>query len=333
MRRIKKEGKIVILALIVGLCASTAAFSQSLGALRTHANEFSDSLARSLPFNTSLGLNWADAHIGQFLGVPPHFGVGVSMGFTTLNFGAFSKLMDQFGLSLPLNFGGFPLPGYTVEGRIGGFVLPFDVGLKFGILPISAGDFKLDYTLIGGEFRYAVLKGNVVLPTVSLGVGFNYLSGGLERAVGQERTFSFPYSGSNATLKLGAPTVGFIWETSTLDFKAQVSKSFLIITPYLGLGASHAWSKAGYKADAAVSATDNSGTTISDANIKTALQGYGMTDISAKGFSSIQDVTGWSFRTFGGFSVNLAVFRLDLTGMFNFLDANYGVSLGARFQL
>ena len=332
MRRITKEAKIAVFALLVGLCASRAAFSQSLGDLRTHANEFSSSLARSLPFNTGLGLNWADAHIGQFLGVPPHFGAGVSMGFTTLNFSAFNGLMDQFGLSLPLNFGGFPLPGYTAEGRIGGFVLPFDVGLKFGILPISAGDFKMDYTLIGGEFRYAVLKGNVALPTVSLGVGVNYLSGGLERSVGQERDFSFPYNSGSATLKLGAPKVGFIWETTTLDFKAQVSKSFLIVTPYLGLGASHAWSKAGYKADAAVSATSG-GAALTDAEIKTALSNYGMTDISSSGFSAIQDVTGWGFRTFGGLSVNLAVFRLDLTGMFNFLDANYGVSLGARFQL
>ena len=242
------------------------------------------------------------------------------------------SLLDQFGLGneVPLpDLGGMPLPGYTVEGRIGGFVLPFDVGLKFGILPLPLGDTKLNYLLAGGEIRYAVLKNSVALPTVSVGLGLNYLSGGIEQSIGQGYSFSY-IDGNQAsqTLNLAAPKVGLEWQTTALDLKAQISKSFLIITPYAGLGLSHAWSKAGYRIKADI--TDTSGDI--DKAID-ALKHYGIADLSEKGFSSIYDVTGWSCRIFGGLSVNLTVFRFDLTALYNFMDSNYGVSLGTRFQL
>ena len=42
----------------------------------------SEVLERALISTSALGLNWSDAYIGQIVGVPPHFGVGVSLGFT-----------------------------------------------------------------------------------------------------------------------------------------------------------------------------------------------------------------------------------------------------------
>lgn len=330
-RRIPNSGRILAVIAALALCAAGAAHAQSLDALRKNVDDFSEKLALSLPFNSSMGLNWSDAYIGQFLGVPPHFGAGLSLGFTTMDGEALGNLMKQFDLDLPLDLGGYPIPGYTVEGRIGGFVLPFDVGIKFGYLPIKPENIELDYLLVGGDFRYAVLKGNVVLPSISVGVGFNYLNGGLARTIGDDRTFTYPTpagSGATDTLTLHAPKVGFIWETSSLDFKAQVSKSLLIVTPYVGIGASHAWSKAGYNVDAKLSSTGNMTDAIS------AMQAAGITDISTSGgFSSIKEVSGWSVRAFGGLSFNLPLFKIDLTGLINFMDARYGVTVGARFQI
>ena len=314
-RKIQNHGRIVFAALILSLCAASPVFSQvpDLKELQNSVDEFSEKLALTLPFNSTMGLNWSDAYIGQLLGVPPHFGAGLSLGFTTTDFGSINKLADMFGFSLPLNFGGYPIPGYTVEGRIGGFILPFDLGLKFGYLPIKPEGWELDYFLIGGDFRYAILKGNAALPAVSVGVGYNFLSGGLARHIGNSLSFGYTdLSSSPQTLTLTAPKVGLLWETSTLDFKAQVSKSFLIVTPYLGIGLSHAWSKAGYKIETTI---QDSGGDLDAA--KEAVKKYGIADLSDTGFSSIMSVTGWSFRAFGGISCNLPFFKIDLTGLFN----------------
>jgi hypothetical protein len=188
----------------------------------------------------------------------------------------------------------------------------------------------VDYLLAGGELRYAVIDGkkSLLLPNLSVGLGFNYLSGSFT-ASKSSLTFSTP--GGAAPLSLSDFEVGLEWETMALDFKAQVSKSFLIVTPYVGLGASHAWSKAGYRVEANVGGLADDQKSAINAGLKTA--GVEGIDFGGKGFSTILEETGWSFRAFGGLSVNLALFRLDLTGLFNILDGNYGVTLGTRVQL
>ncbi|GHV69911.1 hypothetical protein AGMMS49928_14850 [Spirochaetia bacterium] len=319
--------KKALVVVVLGFFVLAPAFSGELDDLKGAVKSFSGDLAKSLPFNASLGLNWSDAHIGQFLGLPPHFGVGVSMGFTTMKFDSFNDLMKLFGPAIPdaLNWGGVPSPNYTVEGRIGGFILPFDVGFKVGYLPpIDISNTSINSLLLGGDIRYAIFKKGALLP-LSVGVGVNYMSGGLSQKIDQAPSFNYEYDGNSYTLSVTDPTVGFVWETFSLDFKAQISGSFLIITPYLGLGASHAWSKAGYEVKAPVNIIGG------PAGLESA-KDY-IDDISDKGFSSIEEVTGWSCRVFGGASFNLAVIRLDFTGLYNFFDGAYGVSFGARFQL
>jgi hypothetical protein len=299
--------------------------------LQKAAGEFSEALAKSLPFNAALGLNWADAYVGMFFpSAPPHFGAGVALGYTTMDFSAFDGLLNQFGLSVPdaFDLGQMAIPAYVVEARIGGFVLPFDLGLKFGAFENFGGSSaSVNYTLLGGELRYAILDGkkNLLLPNLSVGAGVNYLSGSFAK---NQSSLGFSVSPGN-TLTLSDARVKLQWETLALDFKAQVSKSFLILTPYAGLGASHAWSSAGYAAEGTFAVSPDSGAINND------LAGAGAPEIdfSGKGFSTIIEETGWSLRAFGGLSVNLALFRLDLTGLFNLLDGNYGVTLGARFQL
>jgi hypothetical protein len=332
----KAMKNVLVFALGMALFGAAPLFSQDLVDLQKAAGKFSEALAESLPFNAALGLNWADAYIGKLLpSVPPHFGAGIALGYTTMNFETFDKLLNHFDLSVPNGFdlGQMAFPAYVAEARIGGFILPFDVGLKGGVF-VNVGDSSavVDYLLAGGEVRYAIIDGkdNLLLPNLSLGVGLNYLSGSFTGV--QSLRLLYPSSGTQGTLQLPDSTVGLEWETLALDFKAQLSKSLLILTPYVGLGASHAWSSAGYRVE---TETDLSVGLPDPNTINAELKNAGVEgiDVSKNSFSTIIEKTGWSLRAFGGVSVNLALFRLDLTGLFNFFDGNYGITLGGRFQI
>jgi opacity protein-like surface antigen len=335
-----KSRKIALFGVIMVVFAGSAVFPQTLPSslkdLSDSVDGFSTKLALSLPFNSSMGLNWSDAYVGDF----PKFGVGLSLGFTTMDVGSFEDLLKQFNFSLPswvFGFGGFPIPGWTVEGRVGGLIpkVPFDMGFKFGILPLKnlGGDLtKFDYFMIGGDVRYAIIKGNIILPTLSVGMGFNYQSGALGVKAGSDTKLSYTYvdngNPATGTLTLGAPTITLPWGTATLDFKAQISKSFFFITPYLGIGASTGWSKAGYEVS----------TTVTDSadNLERAkgiAKEFGIADLSATGFSSIIEINKWSGRLYGGLSFNAALLRIDLTALWNFADNRYGVSIGGRIQI
>jgi len=331
-----KLGKTLCLFTVIFLLLAIPAFSQSLDELQKTVNAFSSSLAQSLPFNSTIGLNWSDAHIGQLLSVPPHFGIGITTGFTTMNFGSINSLLKMFNSSLPnnLNIGGFPLPAYTLDARIGGFLLPFDIGVKFGYLQLGEGlipNFNLDYLLVGGDIRYALIGGKKSISPlkVSVGVGFNYLKGGIGMPVPGTNDITFTYGGTHS-LKITKPELGLNWETKSLDFKAQASLKLLIITPYIGVGASHAWSSAGYGVKSKITVDGHDPT---PSEIDTIKNTFGISNIDKDGFSQINEETGWNFRAFGGLSINLPIVKFDLTGMYDFNSQCYGATFGIRLQL
>jgi hypothetical protein len=331
---VQKKNKIAILVLPMLLGFLLSAFSQNLlGDLQDSTNKFADALAKSLPFNSTVGLNWSDAYIGQLIGMPPHLGVGVSGGIATMDYGVVEEMLKEFSISMPFSLNKMILPGYTAEVRIGGLILPFDGGFKVGILPgVNMGDnFKLDYTLVGGDIRYSLLRDRAALPKISLGFGINYLTGGIRSSVGGQ-SFSFGTSSPN-TLSLDDSRVNLSWSTLTYDLKAQISKSFLILTPYLGLGTTYAQSRAGYAVDTQLR---YNGAPVTDpAQIAADLEKAGISgiDFGARGFSSTHHSSGWGLRVFGGFSLNATVVKFDFTGMYSILDSNYGATMGVRFQL
>jgi hypothetical protein len=317
--------------LIISLICSSLGFAQtSLNDVQAGLDTLSEALAKSLPFNAGVGLNWSDAYIGQMLDVPPHFGVGISGGGTTIDVDAVSGSLEPFGIEYPISIA--PLPAYVVEGRIGGFIIPFDIGVKFGMLPsLPLETLDMEFLLAGADFRYALIKQGAVLPNVSIGLGVNYLKGGISASVGDELSFSFN-DGTDHTLKLAKPAVSVSWETVTLEAKAQVSKSFLIVTPYIGAGASYAvLSKVSYGVKTDLTYDDDS---IDNAAITEITEATGIQNIDGNGFSSsYTHKDSWGVRVFGGLSFNLAIIKLDITGMFNILDQNYGATMGVRVQL
>jgi len=319
---------ILVLLLIFGISVSGFAQVPTLAELQRNVDKFSESLAQSLPFNSSLGLNWSDAYIGKlFPSLPPHFGIGGSFGITTMDFPVINNLMENFGYSVPFDLNSMILPAYTAEARIGGLFLPFDLGFKFGYLPqlgIWGTSMEFDYLLVGGDLRYKLV--DLKLLKVSAGVGDNYLRGSIAGKVGSIPEITY----SSYSITIDNPEVRLKWDSTSIDFKAQVSLHLLIITPYLGLGGSYSWSNAGYSIKASIN--DSSG---NFDNVKEYLKDNGLSgvDISDTGISSIIENSAFSFRAFGGLSLNLALFRIDLTGLYNFRDSNYGASIGFRFQL
>jgi hypothetical protein len=314
-------------------CTGSPVFSQTmppvndLDRIQAGIAGFTNSMAEALPLNSTLGLNWSDAYIGKLIGVPPHFGVGVSAGFTTIKPEAFHEMLNRFGVSLPAGMDAFvPFPAYTGELRLGGFGIPFDLGFKAGYLPpvdLGKGT-EFNYFLIGGDFRYAILEEKAIIPGLSVGLGAYHLSGGIGAPL-PEQTFKF----KNYTIKSGNSRGDFNWETTTLELKAQISKKIFIITPYLGAGLNYSWVKAGASVNGNL---DYSTQNYSDIN--KALQNGGVLGFNFEdnGFSSVMETSGIGFRAFGGFAFNILAVKLDLTGMVD-LYGNLGASFGIRFQL
>jgi len=328
----KKRIKSIIFSflLFAGITLNGFTADFSLSGLQKGVSDFSGELAKSLPFNSSLGLNWSDAYIGKLIpSAPPHFGVGGSFGFTTMDLGVVKTLAGYLDYSLPFDMNKMFLPAYTAEARIGGFFLPFDVGFKFGYLPpvgLGGTGMNMNFLLVGGDIRYAVLDGKV-LPKISLGFGINYMKAGVGGKAGSEQTFNFDIASDHYYIKLEQPDINLNWDTFALDFKVQISKSILIITPYLGIGGSYAWSSAGYSVDAKVTGDTE--------KVKEYLNSLNLNgiDINNANISSTVKNSAFNLRVFGGLSFDLSVIRLDLTGLYSFLDQNYGASFGIRFQL
>ena len=309
----------------------------SLETFRDGFQDFSDEFARSLPMNSNIGLNWSDAYIGQLLPIPS-LGVGVTTGVTTIPTSVFDDLADDLGIEVSggiddLPSVGVPLPGYAFEARVGGIVLPFDVGLKFGTIgSLELGDVEAEYTNFGIDLRYAVLEGGV-LPKVSVGVGYSYLAGRVATPLGAgDTTIAGVSDGTNTyNLAITDPELEFEWTSNVFDFTVQASKSFVFVEPHIGLGAAigSSTTDAGLSSEVSVVNTDGSDPGISVSDIES-ISGV---DISSTRVSLDSDVTTFSVRVFGGTSFNITVFRLDLGLMYNFTSGSMGGTLGARFQI
>ena len=293
--------------------------------------DFADDMASSLPLTSTIGNNTADAYIGQLLSLPPNIGFGLTVGAATIPYATVESLFKELNLEVPSEIKDFqtlgvPNPAYTIDARVGGFVLPFDFGLKFGTLGsggLNAGDLEMDYLLAGGDIRYAVMEQSVLRPNISIGVGYNYMRGRIVVPEVISETFEFDTDGdgiADASITGGADAY-LEWQTNVIDVKAQISKSFIILTPYAGVGAAYGVSSAGGGLIG----------TISDADAQT-LKEAGI-DVDGKEVGVSSDVSGWSLRAFGGTSVNILLLRLDLGLGYDIVGENFVGTVGARFQL
>ena len=330
--------KKLLLILLIMTAAMGFVTAQTYSEVEDSFQAFSDDMAGALPYASTLGLNWSNAYLGNF----PHFGVGVTTGFVSLPADSFKSVAKTLSVDLPqelFDLGiGVPLPAYTVDARLAMPILPVDVGVKVGYLDpawsegLTGGAAGVDYLLLGGDVRYGLVKEGILKPAVSVGVGYNYMKGGLymDGAVpGQTIALGGNYNGVT-DIVISDGDMFYEWNASVIDVKVQASKKILILTPSVGAGYSYGFSSAGGGLDATI--TDQSANPLDAADIAAIESALDMS-ISNSGISFLSEVTGGSIRVWGGVGVNLFVLKLDLTAMYNINSASLGAALNARIQI
>ncbi|MDR2900592.1 MAG: hypothetical protein LBV20_03615 [Treponema sp.] len=318
------KNKMIAVGLALILISAGNVFAQQfdLGDLQSDINAFSAEMAETLPFNSALGLSWSDAYIGNF----PHFGVGAFAGASLMDATTVMNLLDDFDISVPFDINSIPLPAAGAEARLGGLIIPFDIGLKLGWLPaIDLPNSSFDYFMVGADIRYAIMKGNIILPKITLGVGYNYMQGDIKTSMDGGMSYDI----DSYTISVSDPEVNLKWSTQVVDVKLQVSKNLFFVTPSVGIGASYSWSEAGYN----VSSNTTFNGDIEDINAALESQGLPAINLGNNGFGSIIENSGWDVRLFAGLAFNILVIKIDLNAMYDLNNEIWNAGLGVRFQI
>ncbi len=333
--------KIMLIAAAALMLFSFSAAAQDLNDFMNTFETFAEDAAPSIPMLADIGLRWSDSYIGGF----PHFGVGVSAGFVVVPVDDIETLYNQLGITdIPqeiIDLGGLPIMADAVEARIGGFILPFDIGIKAGYIPDAAKEAMtdgaaVDYKMFGLNFRYRMVKEGFLMPEVSVGAGYTRLDGMVSTSVGTTEYITDPDTGSPLDkIRVDAPDVMFGWRSNVFDANIQVSKNILfILRPYAGLGVSYGLSEAGggYSADIYTVEADNT-TAGSDTleDWKTKYPGY-FEDLSSTGMTTYSEANGFAFRAYAGTSVELLFAKLDLSATLNPVSQAIGAQLNLRAQ-
>jgi hypothetical protein len=305
-------------------------------------------VANTLGSAAGTGLNWSSAYIGQF----PHLGLGLTVGAALIPYDSMRPILETFGVTdIPAEFSfletyGIPLPAATADARIGGFILPFDIGLKLGFIPDSLKEqmvgVNVDYLMFGADVRLALMDGKGWKPAISVGVGYSYYRGSIAvpdiMGTGDLMTMDITsdmnalgYSGSHV-LSMTSPELMFDWESSVIEAKLQVSKKILFITPSVGVSAAKSFSTAGGGILSSLTYAGSSGElTLND--ITDILTAAGMAIPTSTGVTVSSEAGGWAFTAFGGVSLNLFFLYVDTFVNYNLLSGSYGGSVNLRVQL
>lgn len=283
---------------------------------------FSDDVAVALPFMSSIGLTRSEPN-------PRLFSVGVSAGAVTIPADALTEVADTFSITLPEAItgagAGVPLPAYTVEGKLNLPVIP-TIGVKVGYLTpditrnLTGGAFDVDYLLAGADLTYPIIKGNLVIPSLDVTAGFNYLKGAINMRMD---TSSYTVTTDYGDIGLSGAELVYAWEAKVLDLKLQASKGILFLRPYAGLGYSYSMATAGGGFNAVIDRSD-----FTDEELAALQEAYGL-EVKDQSFLITSDANGHSFRAYGGVGINLLLLRLDLNVLYGFQTNTLGGGITA----
>lgn len=229
----KLTKKILAALAVIGLGASAFAVSFNPEAYVTDYNtkysaindglkDFTKQLAVSVPQAAVQQNVWADAYIGKlFPSIPPHLGGGLNFGLTHMDTSGLKKACDVLAIDGMKDSYYFPV--FTGDIRLGGVFLPFDADVCFvktGSIgtEIMGADLNVELLALGFDVRYALIEGGLVLPKVSIGLGYMY----------NEGTFKADSKYAEAQID---------YKVHTAYLSAQMSKSFLLFTPFVGVRA------------------------------------------------------------------------------------------------
>ncbi|HAE23141.1 MAG TPA: hypothetical protein DCG47_12575 [Spirochaetaceae bacterium] len=338
-----------ILIAMIALAAAGAWAQGTLGEFQTGFQTFAVDMAATLSYNATVGNNWSDAYIGKL----PHFGVGLALGVTAVPVDSLKPLFAEIGDgSIPdvLKKTGMPIPAAALSAKIGGIILPFDIGIKAMILPpeateaLSAQGIAADYKLFGGNIRIGLVKEGLLFPDVSFGAGYNRLTGSMLFSLDvPDQTFYYN-DGTERSIVAGDPDINMNWTTDSYDFTLQVSKKLLFLRPFAGLGYSIGKSKVegGFQAtmlyDADGSGVGSTPVAMTPEEWNTIKQqlisaGYDVSALSADGFLVSAENNDPVLRVYGGLSLDLLILSLDLQGVIVPKTKSLGASAMIRVQL
>lgn len=174
--------KFICIMLVIAVCfTSVFAFDlTSVDDVKEMAGNYAQKIVAAIPAEISSDNIWADAYIGQLLAIPPHVAVGVNFGAGFIKDNALlSAIGDMTGFPWMSYLPGAPVPALSVNARVGGVILPFDVGVHGIIAGISPewGSFKgnININTWGADFRYCLLKQKLIIPALSIGIGYDQI--------------------------------------------------------------------------------------------------------------------------------------------------------------
>lgn len=296
--------KIIAIGLVLLLTLSV--FATPADKVSQGLEDFSIQLFDVIP-NVALQQGvWPEAWIGNiFPSAPPHFGLGLSFGAAELPIEGLNKALSQFneagvgGASFPALSNDLAFPTFTVDARIGGLILPFDIGMSFMRLPnMKFDNVTFDYLTIGGSLRYAILQDKIIIPAVSVGMGFMYNKGFVEVKV-EDSAF-----------------VRSDFETTSIFFEAQVSKKILFLVPFLGFRGVMAQSTNSWAWE-----------------YNATFEGYGTIGQVEKGTVNRGFGDRFHPQLFGGIGFDIFMFHANLSASYDFVSSIWGANLGLRFQM
>jgi hypothetical protein len=293
--------KAILLTILFNLVSLFPIYSQT--SFGGQVQEFADAMNESLPFAADLGLNWSSPYIGQLMGYPVHFGIGICAGAVFLNNTGPIAMGEALGISIEDSFINDKqwLPNYVLAARMGGFAdIPFDLGFKFGYLPDMPmwGSREYYATTFGFEINYALIAA-AGGPTIAVGVGFDRLEGGVVGTVSNN-------TGLPSGVTLDMPAY-LSWESNTIKTKLVLAQPVLAsaFTAFGGINLGYGMNRVGVKFGA-------------DRYYPDAEE---MVDVSTIVLSGSL-----------GLGLDFSAIRIDLNLMANFISFELGFNFGIRYQ-
>ena len=280
-------------------------------------NDFADIMVDVIP-NSQIQQNvWANAWIGYIL-PKPNFGFGINTGVSKLDLTPLVKVADALGMSdskdIPETL---VWPTVTADLRVGGFFFPFDIG--FTAMSIDSNTISavgnaidpanFDFFMIGGDIRYAILKGGVLRPKLSVGLGAYYTKG----------NFGVEQDGSTAELD---------FDSTSIVLSTQASIKLLFFVPFVGGRLMFTKTNVDWKVHANwQSILGTSSSDIADA-LKYGILPSNFGDRVSSGFADhVRPVI------YGGFAIDMFVVDLTVSGSYDFISEIPSGAVSLRFAL
>jgi hypothetical protein len=307
---------------------------------------FGDDVAGSLWLNAGAGLEWSSAYLGSF----PSFGVGLATSVALMPYAPAAALLGTYGGPNAQNTlaifeaSGLPLPAPAVEARVGGFGLPFDVGVRYGTLPdlsqlLAEAGVPADVAFDAFSFdvRLLVIEEADQIPAVSVGIAYERSTGNfvvhdtLTTVVIEQLT---PPGGSPEFDN--ASVVVYRWAANMLTAKVQASKSITFVTPYLGLQVSTAWGigGSGFASDLPFLLDSVPATEAAVAALLALYEGTGIEppELTTTSIVVLPEIMGFAMPLYGGLSFDIGIVRLDFQGAYELISGAVSATAGIRLQ-